>query len=239
LRNQLSHHLTVGLLYDRRPDEAEEIQRALTDIQARNPNIKIALVNDSSVIPENLVYGAISPIVVLRHPIFEDFVGLFHNVIINHKDDGVTIDEDQTENNLRHALRSSKLDFIDAMNVELYSTFDRGIIGIVTNHPSVDDLSKNKPFYKALAKFLYEGGLSKHPEFDYAIINALEIRDVAHDFQLNTFFPDRNFFLVLLKDVDTGYIYEDIIIRENEDMPLVKTADTIHKFIEDYKNKNI
>jgi 2'-5' RNA ligase len=32
LRTQLSHHLTVGLLFDRRPDEAEEIQRALTEI---------------------------------------------------------------------------------------------------------------------------------------------------------------------------------------------------------------
>ena len=63
-----------------------------------------------------------------------------------------------TEKNLRKTL-ASKLDFIDAANVELYSTFERSIVAIVTNHPSVDDLSKNMPFYKALAKFLYEGGL--------------------------------------------------------------------------------
>jgi hypothetical protein len=151
--------------------------------------------------------------VVIRHPIFAEYVGLFENVVINHKDDGLTIDEERTERNLRQALRSSRLDFIDAMNVELYSSFDRKIVALVTNHPSVDDLSRNVPFYKALAKFLYEGGLTKHSEYDYAIINALEIKDVAHDFQLDTFYPDRNFWLVILKDVDTGYLYEDIIIR--------------------------
>ena len=74
----------------------------------------------------------------------------------------MTIDEAQTEKNLRHALRS-RLDFLDVMNVELFSSFERSIVAILTNHPSVDDLSKNVPFYKALAKFLYEGGLSKHP----------------------------------------------------------------------------
>jgi hypothetical protein len=176
---------------------------------------------------------------VIRHPIFSDYVGLFENVVINHKDDGLTIDEERTERNLRQALRSSKLDFIDAMNVELYSTFDRSIIAIVTNHPSVDDLSKNLPFYKALAKFLHEGGLSKHPEYDFAIVNALEIKDVAHDFQLNTFHTDRNFFLVILKDIDTGYLYEDIIIRESEEMALVQTADTIKAYIEEYKSRKL
>jgi hypothetical protein len=178
-------------------------------------------------------------VVVIRHPIFADFVGLFENVVINHKDDGLTIDEERTERNLRHALRSSKLDFIDAMNMELYSNFDRPLVGIVTNHASVDDLSKNLPFYKALAKFLYEGGLSKHPEFDYAIINALEIKDVAHDFQLNTFHTERNFFLTILKDIDTGYLFEDIIIRESEDMPLVQTAVTIDKYIQDYNGRKL
>lgn len=68
------------------------------------------------------------------------------------------------------------------MNVELYSEFSRPIVGIVSNHPSVDDLGKNGGFYKVLAKFLFDGGVQKHHEYDYAIINALEIKDVAHDF---------------------------------------------------------
>jgi hypothetical protein len=120
------------------------------------------------------------------------------------------------------------------MNVELFTSFQRSIVSIVTNHPSVDDLSKNVPFYKTLARFLYQGGLSRHPEYDFAIINALEIRDVAADFQLEKNFPDRNFFLIILKNIDDGYIYEEIIIRENENMTMVNSVDTIDKFIHQY-----
>lgn len=126
--------------------------------------------------------NAITPLIILRHPIFEDIIGSTVNVIITYKEDGETVDEEATELSLRKALRSGQLDFIDVMNVELYSDFQRPIVAIVTNHASVDDLSKNGPFFKVLAKFLYEGGLKKHHEFDYAIINALEIKDVAHDF---------------------------------------------------------
>lgn len=68
------------------------------------------------------------------------------------------------------------------MNVEFYSNFERPIVGIVTTHPSVDDLSKNIPFYRTLARFLYEGGLKKHPQYDFAIINALEVTDIQNDF---------------------------------------------------------
>ncbi len=162
-----------------------------------------------------------SPVVVIRHPIFSDYVGLLENVVITYLDDGITIDDFSFERNLKNALRGSRLDFIDALNVELYASFDRSIVSIVTNHPSVDDLSRNIPFFKALAKFLYEGGLSKHREYDFAIVNALEIKDVSLDFQLAEFHPNRNFFLAILKDAETGYLYEDIIIRETEEMALV------------------
>ena len=192
-----------------------------------------------SVLPYEVAYYAVSSVVVLRHPIFEEYVGLLENVIITHLEDGLTIDVERTEQIMRKALRSGKLDFIDALNVELYAAFDRSIVAIVTNHPSVDDLSRNVPFYKALAKFLYEGGLRRHTEFDYAIINSLEIRDVASDFQLNTFYSDRNFFLVLLRDGDTGYLYDDIIIKENENMPNVMTVDTINRFIQDFHKGNL
>ena len=132
-------------------------------------------------------------------------------------------------------MRSGKIDYLDVMNVELFSSFERPIVGIVSTHASIDDLSKNIPFYKVLAKFLYDGGVSKHPDFDYAIINGLEITDVANDFQLSTFYPNREFFLVILKDIDTGYI----IIRENQDMPKVQTADSIDKFIQQYSQNEL
>lgn len=197
--------------------------------------MKFALVYDFKVLPKEVAYDAVSPLIVLRHPIFVEVSGLFENVVVTHSDSGSIINEEQTEKNLRKALKSGKIDFVDVMNVELYSSFERNLVAIVTNHASVDDLSKNIPFYKALAKFLYEGGLKNYPEYDFAILNGLEIRDVAHDFQLETFQPERNFFLVILKDEDTGYLYDDIIIRENENMAQVMTADTIARYLDDYK----
>lgn len=94
LRIQLSHNLIVGIIYHKQQREAEEIIRALTVIQERNPNIKIALVNDSSVLPEAVKSKAISSIIIIRHPIFEEFGGLVEDVIIHHLEDGFTIDED-------------------------------------------------------------------------------------------------------------------------------------------------
>lgn len=134
------------------------------------------------------------------------------------------------------ALRN-KIDFIDATNVELYADFQRPIVALVTNHPSVDDLSRNQDFFKLLASFLNQGGLKKFAadQFDYAIINALEVKDIAYDFQLSTFHPDRNFFLVILKDMDTGYLLDEPIIKEKEDQPNVMTADTIQQFVSQYK----
>jgi hypothetical protein len=151
-------------------------------IQERNPNLKIVLIEDIQVLPEQVREQVISSILVVRHPIFAEFVGIVENVIITHNREEetseLTIDQDQTEKDLKQALRSGHLDFIDAMNVEFYSTFERPIVAIVTTHASVDDLSKNIPFYRTLARFLHEGGLKKHPQYDYAIINALEVTDI-------------------------------------------------------------
>jgi hypothetical protein len=41
---------------------------------------------------------------------------------------------------------------------------------------------------------------------------------IAHDFQVDKYYPERNFFLAILKDADTGYLYEDVIIREKLEM---------------------
>lgn len=103
------------------------------------------------------------------------------------------------------------------MNVDLYTDFERPIVTIFSNHGSIEDLGKNKDFYTLIARFLYEGGVSKHPEFQFAIINAQEIRDVALDFQVEKYYPERNFFLAILKDSETGFLHNGIILREKED----------------------
>ncbi len=49
---------------------------------------------------------------------------------------------------------------------------------------------------------------------DYVILNGIDVKDVVYDLQLDLI--DRNFHLVILKDGDTGYRYEDIVLREEE-----------------------
>jgi len=201
------------------------------------------VVNDSSVIPYNALDYIVSPLVVLRHPIFEQYTGIITNVVIHHRGDGTTIDEEKTEINIRKALRSGKIDYIDVMNVELFSSFERSIVALITTHPSVDDLSRpaNIEFFQLIAKFLYQGGLSKFSEYDFAIINGLEIVDVVNDFQLDTLpiLQDQKFFLAILKDIDTGYLYNGPIIKESEAFPDVMTADTITQFVRDFRDRKL
>lgn len=81
---------------------------------------------------------------------------------------------------------------------------------------------------------MLQGGYSNHPDMDFVILNGLDIRDVNNDFQIKEL--DRHFHLVIMKDGDTGYRYEGIVIREEANMPLVRTADTINSFIKQYKS---
>lgn len=243
LRQRVSHHLIVGLLYNRPTEEAGEIMRGLTEISIRNPNIKLVLVNSSHVIPYAALDYIVSPLIVLRHPIFEQYTGIVTNIVIHHRNDGIVIDDEKTENNIRKALRSGKIDYIDVTNVELFSSFERSIVALITTHPSVDDLSRpsNIEFFQLIAKFLYQGGLSKFSEYDFAIINGLEIRDVANDFQLDNLpiMEGQKFFLAILKDIDTGYLYNGPIIKESEAFPDVQTADTITQFVRDFKDRKL
>jgi len=178
LRNQLSHHLITGLIFNRPNEEVVEITRAMTELQRRNPNIKFALVNNASIVPSEIAASDTSPIILFRHPIFEEFLGSYDNIIVAYRNEEHAIDDRETENNLKKAFRRCRIDFIDSLNLEYYSDFSRPLVAIITNHPSVDDIAKNAEFYKALVKFLFEGGLMKHGDYNYAIINALEIKDV-------------------------------------------------------------
>jgi hypothetical protein len=89
-------------------------------------------------------------------------------------------------------------------------------VAIFTNHPSAGDIEKNQKLYAGIAKQIYEGGVKKHPEFQFAIINAIDIREVAHTFQVEKYYPERNFFMALLKDKENGYLHEGLIVRDDE-----------------------
>lgn len=108
--------------------------------------MKIALVNNSTILPEGVVSNAQSPIGIIRHPIFEDYIGIYENVVVSYlsqenqeggENSSPNMDAERTEDNLKRALKSGRIDFIDVMNVGLYSSFERSIVSIVTNHPSV------------------------------------------------------------------------------------------------------
>jgi thiol-disulfide isomerase/thioredoxin len=239
LRSQINHHLVVGILFDKAPSDVGELERAFGVMQNKFPNFRFALVADPSVIPEEIAKQAVSSIILYRHPIFEPLLGAYEDVIISYRVDDATIDEDATVENIKKMFKSQRIDFVDRWNVDLYSDFARPIVTIFTNHPSVEDLEKNQQFYTVLAKFLYEGGVKKHPEFQFAITNTLDIVDVALDFQVEKYYPERNFFLGLIKDSDHGYLHEGVIIREKDEMEQVLTAETIDQFVSDYKLGNL
>jgi hypothetical protein len=165
--------LVLGILFEKAPSEVLELDRAFGVMQNKFPSLRFALVEDPSILPESIVYGAVSSVILYRHPIFEPVLGAFENVVINYREDEVTIDEEATVENIRKLCRATRLDYIDKYNKEDYGkSFERPIVTIFTNHPSVNDLEKNQEFYTVIAKFLHEGGVKKHPEFQFAIINS-------------------------------------------------------------------
>jgi hypothetical protein len=100
-------------------------------------------------------------------------------VIINHREDDVTIDEETTVNNIRKMCKAIRLDYIDKYNMADYANFDRPIVAVFSNDKTLEDLEKNQGLYKSLAKALYNGGVRKYPDYQFAIINALDLKHVA------------------------------------------------------------
>ncbi len=100
-----------------------------------------------------------SSIIVYHHPIFEPVLGPFVDVVINHREDGLTIDEEATYSNIKDMFKASRLDFLDTWNYDFYNSFEKPIVALFTNHPSVEDLGGNKEFYSQLARILYKGGV--------------------------------------------------------------------------------
>ncbi len=145
LRNQVAHHLIVGLLFDKAPIIAVEVERSLHDMQLKNPLLKFVLVEDASVVPEQVAMTAVSPIVLIRHPIFEAHLGYFENVIIAYREDGTSIDDELTVRNINSLFSRDRFRFIDGMNADviLESQFEKPIVSIIVNHVSINEIGKN------------------------------------------------------------------------------------------------
>jgi hypothetical protein len=103
----------VGILFDKAPSEVSELIRAFGDMQNKFPAIRFALIEDPTVLPETVAFQAVSSIILYRHPIFEPVLGAFEDVVINHREDGTTIDEVATVANIKKLCKASRLDLID------------------------------------------------------------------------------------------------------------------------------
>lgn len=98
----------------------------------------------------------------------------------------MTIDNDLTVKNIKQLYQRDRFNFIDGMNAELISeaAFTRPMVSLIVTHPSINEMGKSLDLYKSLASFMFESGVNKFPEYDFAIINALEINLVSEKFQL-------------------------------------------------------
>ena len=63
-------------------------------MQAKNPEMRFALIEESSILPLDVVMNAVSPIIVIRHPIFENLTSYYEDVIIGHREDGSSINDE-------------------------------------------------------------------------------------------------------------------------------------------------
>jgi hypothetical protein len=92
LRAQVSHHLFVGLLYDKVPFVTEDVHRFLFTMQSKNPLLKFVIVEDKQVVP-NEIRNAVSPLVMVRHPVFAPLFGLFEDIVISYREDSKSIND--------------------------------------------------------------------------------------------------------------------------------------------------
>ena len=100
------------------------------------------------------------------------------------------------------------------------------MVAIIVTNPSILRIENNIQFFSTLLKLLEECSI-QHPNYDFAIINGLELQEFVHDFQL-----ERSFNLVLLKNRYSGFKYENEIFAEGHAIDLVKI---LNSFIEDYE----
>ena len=93
LRAQVSHHLFVGLLYDKVPFVTEDVHRFLFTMQVKNPLLKFVFVEDWQIVPNDILRNAVSPLVMVRHPVFAPLFGLFEDIVISYREDSKSIND--------------------------------------------------------------------------------------------------------------------------------------------------
>lgn len=76
------------MLFDKAPGEKAEIERAFGVMQQKYHNMRFVLVEDPAILPSEVAETAISSIIVLRQPLFTDFLGIYDNVVITQREDG-------------------------------------------------------------------------------------------------------------------------------------------------------
>jgi hypothetical protein len=56
---------------------------------------------------------------------------------------------------------------------------EKPLVSVIVNHVSVDEVGKNLELYQNFASILFESGVNQFPEYEFAIINALEVKEVT------------------------------------------------------------
>ncbi|CDW80840.1 protein disulfide-isomerase a4 [Stylonychia lemnae] len=226
LRREQDHNFVMAISDN--PQLKDQMMLSLVHLQNQNQHVKFTYIEDSAILPEKYQKLITQKMVVIRNAMIDDFE-LLENVEPGN-------DMTELEYNLLRALKS-RINYLDLDNIHLYATFERPIVGIVSIHPTIHNLDKNAQFYKVLARFLNQGGLKLHPEFDYVILNGFDIKGVTHDLQLDE--SERGFHLIILEDAETGFRFEGNIMREKENQQVLQTADIINNFISMYKSKQL
>ena len=56
---------------------------------------------------------------------------------------------------------------------------EKPLVSIIVNHVSVNEVGKNLELNQNFASILFESGVNQFPEYEFAIINALEVKEVT------------------------------------------------------------
>ena len=67
---------------------------------------------------------------------------------------------------------------------------------------------------------MFESGVNHFHEYNFAIINALEVKEVSSNFQLEEHHADRNFFFAVLSNKNVGYLYDGAIVKEGKTLTI-------------------
>lgn len=67
---------------------------------------------------------------------------------------------------------------------------------------------------------MFESGVNHFHEYNFAIINALEVKEISSNFQLEEYHADRKFFFAILSNKNVGYLYDGAIVKEGKTLTI-------------------